>query len=219
MALGLVLALVLVYILVLIWWFFIRSDDVDDIRALAGELPSSMPETTQLTTSTVTITPPPAPKVVFPVVIPEPMIELYSGLNFTGRKKVLFGGMRTEVCQYTSAKTMAWSYRSMKITPGARFYFINTVSGGKHITHAVGKYNVPDMWEFIKSWDKIYKEGRFDRDYWARPFLIELLKPNETALKEYHECMKGLMSTGVDGTNAGRRCFNNHPDQNLPFTA
>jgi hypothetical protein len=224
------IAFTVALLLVAVWFLFVRKPGMDEERAAIGPLPSSMLDTSELSRTPVTSTTPvvvvkkpvtavksvPLPPIpIGQIMIPEPKIELFSGLNFTGKKKMLYGGMLTQFAEMTPDENLRWTYRSMKITPGAKFDLHNL----KYRAYGVGKYDVPDLFDFIKSWNQLYKATMMDRKYWARPFFIRLHDPDYPTLETYHTCMKKIMVNNIDSTTAGRRCFKSHPLADGPFTA
>jgi hypothetical protein len=264
-----VFGIIVAFVLLILWYIFIREPSIAEVRDIIGELPSSMPSTTTLTKTPVVVTPTKvaavvatvaaspvaavvapvvvapvvapvvvapvvAPVVVAPVVapvvvaplikledivIPKLKFELYSGLNYTGVKKKVYGGESVQFAHYDGSANLHWQYKSMKVIPGATFNISNRVSGKEYIGHGIGKYNVPDLFDFIKSWDGLYHKTYFGSSQWARPFMIYIYDIPDSTLKEYYGCMRTIMQTGIDATAAGLRCFDKHPNSDQIFTA
>lgn len=159
-----------------------EGPSVDDIKAM---VPPPSPDAAE--TTVIKEVPPPPPEAeptVIEVVVPPPpppppqyQIELYQHKNYKGTKKVIYPGMQTEFAKYQGER-LSWTYQSMKIVPGTYLKFWAKVSGKLQVGFAVGKLDVPDMYEFIKSYENIYTcQGIcMDRDYWNRPFYISVLK-------------------------------------------
>jgi hypothetical protein len=134
---------------------------------------------------------------------PQPMstsrVELYSKKDFEGDMYLLRPGMKIEFARMNGDKTLTWTYQSMKITSGTFLMFKASVSGSNDRGFAVGKYDVPDMFEFIKAYDNIYnQQGIFmDSNYWARPFYMKHLTPqdwNDERQKKHEDCINTTLA-------------------------
>lgn len=154
------------------------------------------PSTEQAPTTHVTPVPPQPDKshVPPPVKMSESRVELYTEKDFGGEMTLLRPGMKRELARMNPDKTLTWSYQSMKLTQGTYLMFQASVGGSNDRGFAVGKYDVPDMFEFIKMYDNIYnQQGIFmDRNYWARPFYIKHLTPqqwNDERQKKHEDCI------------------------------
>ena len=129
--------------------------------------------------------------------------------------------MKTVFAEMTQTGSLVWKYQSMKVVPGTKLMMSNMVSGNIMRGFAVGKYDVPDMFEFIKSYENIYTDkGIFMKDhtYWARPFYIHVLTPTQWAEErnaKYAACMANTVAWGYDNNKGIAYCEYAEPEANM----
>jgi hypothetical protein len=151
----------------------------------------------------------------------EAKIELYTGKDFTGTKRTLYPGMKTKFAEMTSGKSLQWVYQSMKVVPGTYIMLTSSASGSMDRGFAVGKYDVTDMFAFIQSYDSIYdQKGIYmDRDYWARPFYIQVLTDTQWDVerkKKHDSCMNyAIDGLSYDTEKANEHCEYAEPESNM----
>lgn len=145
---------------------------VDQIKMIVPDPPVGAVETTVVVKA-------PLAGNVTPLALPaESQIELYTDKNYKGDVRTIRVGQGTDFAEMNGG-ALTWKYQSMKIVPGTLLMLSSSVSGSNDRGFLVGKYDVPDLFEVIKSYDNVYAEqGIFmDRTYWARPFKIKVLNP------------------------------------------
>lgn len=147
-------------------------------------------------------------------------IELYTEKDFGGTKRTLYPGMKDKFAEMTSGGQIAWKYQSMKVVPGTYIMLTSSVGGSMDRGFAVGKHEVPDMYAFITSYDSIYdQKGIFmDRDYWARPFYIQVLTDvqwDEERAKKYEACINTTKAWDYDDAKGKEFCEYAEPEANM----
>lgn len=209
-----------------------KEKSVDEVTSESPDPPSSAPETTDLSEAppeTTVLSKAPAETTVAvldtshvpeAVQLKDAKIELYTGKNFKGDKVTKYPGMKVQFAEMTSTKQLVWKYQSMKIVPGTYIMLTSSVSGSMDRGFAVGKYDVPDMFAFIKSYDSLYnQQGIYmDRNYWARPFFIHVLTNSawdrERAAK-YASCIKTTRAWKYSDAKGKEYCGFAEPERNM----
>lgn len=199
-----------------------KEKSVDEVTSESPDPPSSAPETTDLSKA-----PPDATVAVLDTShvpsaaqLKDAKIELYTEKNFKGDKVTKYPGMKVQFAEMTKSKQLVWKYQSMKIVPGTYIMLTSSVSGSLDRGFAVGKYDVPDMFAFIKSYDSLYnQQGIYmDRNYWARPFFIHVLTNSawdrERAAK-YASCIKTTRAWKYSDEKGKVYCEYAEPERNM----
>ena len=93
----------------------------------------------------------------------------------------------------------------------------------KYRGFSVGKYNVPDMFAFIKSYNNLYTcDGIcMDRDYWTRPFYITVLNQESWESErnnKYEDCLKTATAWNYDEDKKNSYCEYALPENNVNLT-
>jgi hypothetical protein len=129
-----------------------------------------------------------------PIKMSESVVLLYTELDFGGTEKKVKPGQSIEFARTTNNK-LTFKYPSMKITKGTYIMLVSGNGGSTDRGFAVGDENVPDMYDFIKSYDNLYtQEGIYmDRDYRSQPFFIRHLTQTEwdyERTKKHESCLR-----------------------------
>lgn len=191
------------------------SSEVDTAKKSMEHPPSAAPETTAVVAKIADLS-----HVPTAVGMDEAKIELYTGLDYTGTKRTLYPGMKAQFAEMTTGETINWTYQSMKVVPGTLIMLTSSVGGSQDRGFAVGKYDVPDMFAFIKSYDSIYdQKGIFmDRTYWARPFFIQVLDNvqwDKERQSKHTACMATTVAWGYDDAKGKTHCQYAEPEANM----
>ena len=154
--------------------------------------PSEAPETTEVYESppeTVTVMPsvggPPYVTAVPTLDMEGAKIELYTEKNFKGSHiTVSPGNTKVQFAVMNADKTLSWQYQSMRIVPGTYLMFTGApkaLRGVPRMGFAVGKYDVPDMFAFIKSHGNIGDGNGISIHSTStpRPFYISVLTESD----------------------------------------
>jgi hypothetical protein len=229
-------------ILLIVYYYTMKKETVDQTNAKNPAPNSAAKETTDLAETPDEAAAPaaPAPKATVPGAAPLALIptaaplppvtpaasvdtariELYTGKSYTGTKRIIYPGMKQEFAEMLTTKSLVWSYQSMKVVSGTYIMLTNNVGGKDHTGFAVGKYDVPDMFAFIKSYDTIYdhKGLYMDRDYWARSFFIQVLTPSEwntQRAKKHAGCISMTRAWDYSDTEGKKYCEYALPENNM----
>jgi len=130
--------------------------------------------------STATPTPVPVNKIK--------MARLYAATDYAGDDKPLLPGMSTILATVSGGKYV-FKWKSMKIEVGTKIMFSRSTGGGntRH-SFAVGQFNVDDLEDWVRSYDRISGTGNWgygsltiDRlgTYQSNPIYIKILNDPE----------------------------------------
>lgn len=177
-----------------------KSSEADATRKTLADPDSEQPPTTIIQ---------PAPDlshVPKPLGADEAMIELYTEKEYKGDKAVVRVGMQREFARRNGGGGLEFQYKSMKLPPGTMLMFTSYSGGNTYRGFAVGKYDVPDMHEFFKSYDNLYMDdGLFMSPKWSHwpnmPFKVKVITEYDWGVesqKNYDRCLTWINKVAAD---------------------
>ncbi len=181
---------------------------VQTIQPVAAPVPQ-----TSMTASTTALVPTVA-------TVDQAKVDLYTDLDFGGKVHSVYPGMKVKFAYYGTDKTLNWVYKSMRVVPGTYIMLVSEADpsvstdncGGCHDrAFALGKFDVANILNFIKSYTDMYDQhGLFmDRDYWPRGFFLYVLPPSQwdSMRKSKHDsCMSTTVAWGYDAAKGADFC-------------
>jgi hypothetical protein len=134
-------------------------------------------------------------------------VVLYPEKDFKGKPHRLLPGQSVIFAEMKDGQ-LYWKFQSMKVVQGTLLMLESEGDVPERTDRgfSIGKYDVPDMYKFIKSHDALYTyQGIYmDRHIWNRPFRIHVLTPSDWdkfRMDKYMMCLKKAKKLGVESVS------------------